>query len=143
MNSQMIFTTRTCTEKAFLRSMSLPCTNHTWRRHPWFRDAYRRRSPHHDWYLWSTTTRGYRGPWGQEVWHQLPWWQRGFRHFNYRAYYGIFWAGMPDLNLESPGATAAIFDAARFWPEGMVSWNRLLAGRFNDPLVGRDILNLP
>jgi hypothetical protein len=28
----------------------------------------------------------------------------------------------------------------RFWPQAMVSWNRLLAGRFNDPLVGRDIL---
>jgi serine/threonine-protein kinase len=28
----------------------------------------------------------------------------------------------------------------RFWPEALVSWNRLLAGRFNDPLVGRDVL---
>jgi serine/threonine-protein kinase len=28
----------------------------------------------------------------------------------------------------------------RFWPQAMVSWNRLLAGRFRDPLVGRDIL---
>ena len=93
--------------------------NHTSRRHPWFRDAYRRSSPYHDWYLWSDVPRGYRGPWGQEVWHQLPWWQRGFRHFNYRAYYGIFWAGMPDLNLGNAGATAAIFDAARFWLEEM------------------------
>jgi serine/threonine-protein kinase len=28
----------------------------------------------------------------------------------------------------------------RRWPEAMVSWTRLLAGRFRDPLVGRDIL---
>jgi serine/threonine-protein kinase len=28
----------------------------------------------------------------------------------------------------------------RFWPEAMVSWNRLLAGRIRDPLVGRDVL---
>ncbi len=28
----------------------------------------------------------------------------------------------------------------RRWPEGIVSWTRLLAGRFRDPLVGRDIL---
>jgi serine/threonine-protein kinase len=28
----------------------------------------------------------------------------------------------------------------RFWPESLVSWSRLLAGRFRDPLVGRDIL---
>ncbi len=28
----------------------------------------------------------------------------------------------------------------RRWPEGLVAWNRLLAGRFRDPLVGRDVL---
>ena len=28
----------------------------------------------------------------------------------------------------------------RLWPESLVSWSRLLAGRFHDPLVGRDIL---
>ncbi|HYY59177.1 MAG TPA: hypothetical protein VE842_17740, partial [Pyrinomonadaceae bacterium] len=28
----------------------------------------------------------------------------------------------------------------RRWPEGIISWNRLLAGGFRDPLVGRDIL---
>jgi serine/threonine-protein kinase len=28
----------------------------------------------------------------------------------------------------------------RRWPDAMVSWSRLLAGRFRDPLIGRDIL---
>jgi serine/threonine-protein kinase len=28
----------------------------------------------------------------------------------------------------------------RLWPETLVSWNRLLAGRWRDPLVGRDLL---
>lgn len=28
----------------------------------------------------------------------------------------------------------------RRWPEGMVSWTRLLAGRLQDPMVGRDLL---
>jgi hypothetical protein len=28
----------------------------------------------------------------------------------------------------------------RRWPEMLISWNRLLAGRFRDPLVGRDCL---
>ncbi|MCM2258771.1 MAG: serine/threonine protein kinase [Vicinamibacteria bacterium] len=28
----------------------------------------------------------------------------------------------------------------RLWPESIVSWSRLLAGRLDDPLVGRDIL---
>jgi serine/threonine-protein kinase len=30
--------------------------------------------------------------------------------------------------------------ARRLWPEGLISWSRLLAGRIRDPLVGRDIL---
>ena len=28
----------------------------------------------------------------------------------------------------------------RYWPEILISWNRLLSGRFRDPLVGRDVL---
>jgi serine/threonine-protein kinase len=28
----------------------------------------------------------------------------------------------------------------KLWPESVVSWTRLLAGRFRDPLVGRDVL---
>ena len=28
----------------------------------------------------------------------------------------------------------------RRWPEAMISWTRLLGGRFADPLVARDIL---
>src|SRR5205807_2285944 len=28
----------------------------------------------------------------------------------------------------------------RRWPWRMISWNRLLAGRFLDPMVGRDVL---
>ncbi len=28
----------------------------------------------------------------------------------------------------------------RRWPEGIIAWSRLLAGRFSDPLVGRDLL---
>jgi len=28
----------------------------------------------------------------------------------------------------------------RFWPQTMITWSRLLEGRFRDPLVGRDVL---
>jgi len=28
----------------------------------------------------------------------------------------------------------------RLWPDVLISWNRLMAGRFTDPLVGRDLL---
>jgi serine/threonine-protein kinase len=30
--------------------------------------------------------------------------------------------------------------ARRLWPDRIISWSRLLAGRFRDPLVGRDVL---
>jgi len=30
--------------------------------------------------------------------------------------------------------------ARRYWPDLLISWNRLLAGRVRDPLVGRDVL---
>jgi serine/threonine-protein kinase len=30
--------------------------------------------------------------------------------------------------------------ARRLWPEALVGWSRILAGRFTDPLVGRDLL---
>ena len=28
----------------------------------------------------------------------------------------------------------------RLWPDALVTWNRLLVGRFRDPLIGRDVL---
>ncbi len=103
--------------------------NHTSRQHPWFRDAYRPRSPYHGWYLFSEEKQNYRGPWGQPVWHQLAWWQRGWRHFNYLAYYGIFSHHMPDLDLRSPDATRAIHDVARYWLERDADGFRLDAVR--------------
>lgn len=31
-------------------------------------------------------------------------------------------------------------DVRRRWPETLIAWSRVLAGRFKDPLVGRDVL---
>ena len=36
------------------------------------------------------------------------------------------------LSLEPP--------VRRYWPDGLISWNRLLAGRWRDPLVGWHVL---
>ena len=93
--------------------------NHTSNRHPWFRDAWRKRSPYHDWYIWSYETRDYLGPWSQPVWHELRWWQRGWKHFNYMGYYGVFWSGMPDLDYRNPEVTSAMYEVSRFWLEEM------------------------
>ncbi len=59
-----------------------------------------------------------------------------------------------EIELFAMSLAGALFDAAlvwalylalepfvrRRWPESLVSWNRLLAGRLRDPLVGRHVL---
>jgi serine/threonine-protein kinase len=49
-----------------------------------------------------------------------------------RALYSAALVGMLYLALEPY--------VRRRWPETLISWSRLLAGRFRDPLVGRDVL---
>ena len=84
--------------------------NHTSSQHPWFVDsASGPDSERRDWYTWSETDPGYRGPWGQQVWH----------YKNGAYYYGLFWDGMPDLNLENAQVTAELYEVARFWLEEM------------------------
>ena len=83
--------------------------NHTSSKHPWFLEAMDPKSQKHDWYIWSPTDPGYKGPWHETVWHKLkgdsptPW------------YYGIFSSQMPDLNYRNPDVTKAMTDAAAFW----------------------------
>jgi alpha-amylase len=79
--------------------------NHTSDENPWFVDAMTPGSVHDDWYVWSPTNPGYGGPDGQLVWHP------GAGRF----YYGVFGAGLPDLNLRNPAVTAELEDVARFW----------------------------
>jgi alpha-amylase len=79
--------------------------NHSSVEHPWFQDAETPGSPHHSWYRWSDTNPGYLGPWGQVVWHRA----------GNRYYYGIFWSGMPDLNLNNPAVTQQMYAIADFW----------------------------
>ncbi|MCD6290318.1 MAG: alpha-amylase, partial [Anaerolineae bacterium] len=60
--------------------------NHTSSQHPWFQSARSDpHSPYRDFYIWSDEDPGYKGPWGQRVWHRTA---TGY-------YYGIFWEGMP------------------------------------------------
>jgi len=84
--------------------------NHTSIEHPWFQDAAA--DPHsarRAWYIWSENDPGYRGPWGQAVWHKL----------GNVYYYGIFWSGMPDLNYRTPEVTDEIYEISRFWLQEM------------------------
>jgi len=84
--------------------------NHTSDQHPWFLDsASGPQAGRRDWYVWSDTDPGFLGPWGQPVWHEK----------NGAYYYGLFWGGMPDLNLENSAVTAELYNVARFWLEEM------------------------
>jgi alpha-amylase len=79
--------------------------NHTSSENPWFKASETGAGARKDWYVWSDTNPGWLGPGGQVVWHP-----DGKRWF-----YGVFWEGMPDLNLRNPAVTAELEDVARYW----------------------------
>ena len=81
--------------------------NHTSSEHPWFEASTAGDPTYGDWYLWRDTDPRTTSPWGTPVWHAGD---DGF-------YFGLFWEGMPDLNIEHPDVTAEIHDIARFWLE--------------------------
>lgn len=84
--------------------------NHTSTQHPWFIDsASGPDSAKRDWYIWRDENPGYRGPWGQKVWHKK----------NGAYYYAVFWDQMPDLNYENPEVTAEMMKIVTFWQNEM------------------------
>jgi glycosidase len=84
--------------------------NHTSIDHAWFQDSMTPGSEHADWYLWSDTKPSVARSDGTPVWHEAP---------NGRFYYGYFWEGMPDLNLENADVQREIEDVADFWLDDM------------------------
>jgi glycosidase len=85
--------------------------NHASSEHPWFQSAlFVPGSPYRNWFLWSPTARRVPG-WQAEVWHRSP--------TSNEYYYGLFWGGMPDLNLGNPAVQAETKRIARYWLEEM------------------------
>ena len=85
--------------------------NHTSSEHPWFRDAAMDPdSPYREWYVWADSAREMPG-WQAPTWHPNP--------FDDRYYFGLFWGGMPDLNLANPEVVAETRSIARYWIEEM------------------------
>lgn len=85
--------------------------NHSSSEHPYFKAALvDRNSPFRDWYTWSGTVQPAPG-FSQPVWHRA-----GARD---EYYYGLFWSGMPDLNLAHPPVRAEVERVARFWLQEM------------------------
>ncbi|MCA9556641.1 MAG: alpha-amylase, partial [Myxococcales bacterium] len=70
-------------------------------------------------YIWSDEDLGWSAPWGGNVWHP-----NGDRY-----YFGLFWSGMPDLNLANPEVEQAMGDAMAFWLDKGVDGFRVDAVR--------------
>ncbi|MBX3356874.1 MAG: DUF3459 domain-containing protein [Phycisphaeraceae bacterium] len=88
--------------------------NHCSNRHEWFRLAADPGDPHHDWFIWSDSDPGYRGPWNQKVWHPLTDRSAGGPYF-----YGCFSRQMPDLNYANPAVTAEMNRTIAYWLDDM------------------------
>jgi glycosidase len=83
--------------------------NHCSDQNPWFTSAAKLTSDKHDWFIWSDTDPGWKGPWGQRVWHKTD--AGGMN----RWYYGLFSAKMPDLNYRNPAVSAEMLRVVDFW----------------------------
>jgi glycosidase len=98
--------------------------NHSSAQHPWFIDsASSPESARRDWYVWSDKDLGWKQPFDTPstgpTWHAL----------NGAYYYGVFWGGMPDLNLRTPAVREEVKRIASFWLAKGVDGFRLDAAR--------------
>lgn len=83
--------------------------NHSAKDHPWFKDAVASKtSEHRDWYTFrDAPDPRWKRPWdGGSVWHKTA---------TGEHYYGLFWSGMPDVNLANAQAAEAMVSAMEFW----------------------------
>jgi alpha-amylase len=100
--------------------------NHSGSGHPWFVDSSSGPdAAKRNWYIWSPVDLGWRQPWnlytGADTWHQNP---RDGQWF-----YGVFWEGMPDLNIRNPEVRAEIERLATLWLSRGADGFRLDAAR--------------
>jgi glycosidase len=109
------------TERRGIRVVIDFVMNHSSVEHPWFRAA--RTDPDsefRDYYSWRADDPGWTQPWSNNpVWHRTS---TGY-------YYGLFWSGMPDLNLGHPPVEQAMTEAMAFWLERGMDGFRVDAAR--------------
>ncbi len=96
--------------------------NHTSDQHPWFLAAANPHDPHHDWYHWADrdTDSAAISATGAPAWHAST---------NSGRYLGIFSAGMPDLDYDTPAVREAMIDIGQFWLKQGVDGFRLDAAQ--------------
>ncbi|TSC27493.1 alpha-amylase family glycosyl hydrolase [Corallococcus sp. Z5C101001] len=99
--------------------------NHTSSSHPWFVDsASSPQSAKRDWYQWRANNPAWNQPW--DTYSQTNTWHER----NGAWYYGVFWGGMPDLNLQTPAVREEVKRLATLWLERGVDGFRLDAARY-------------
>lgn len=99
--------------------------NHTSASHPWFVDsASSPQSAKRDWYQWRANNPAWSQPW--DTYSQTNTWHER----NGAWYYGVFWGGMPDLNLQTPAVREEVKRLATLWLERGVDGFRLDAARY-------------
>jgi alpha-amylase len=99
--------------------------NHSGVDHPWFvESASSRTSAKREWYSWRDQDPGWKQPWSQ--FSNTPTWHPR----NGAYYYGVFWGGMPDLNLQNPELRAEVKRLAALWLSRGADGFRLDAARY-------------
>ncbi|WP_224361531.1 alpha-amylase family glycosyl hydrolase [Hyalangium versicolor] len=99
--------------------------NHSSVEHPWFvESASSPTSAKRGWYSWRGNDPGWKQPWSQ--FSNEPTWHA--RNGSY--YYGVFWSGMPDLNLQNAEVRAEVKRLASLWLSRGADGFRLDAARY-------------
>jgi glycosidase len=99
--------------------------NHSGVDHPWFvESASSRTSAKRNWYQWRDQDPGWKQPWSQ--FSNTPTWHVK----NGAYYYGVFWGGMPDLNMQNAELRAEVKRLASLWLSRGVDGFRLDAARY-------------
>ena len=112
--------------------------NHSSNEHPYFKHAaLHTDSPWRDWYVWLPQDPQIKSPWGSPIWHKSP--------SSDEFYYGLFWHGMPDFNINSSGYNEEAKKIATFWLDSMdVDGFRLDAVKhLAEADSGRQVQNVP
>ncbi|RYZ38225.1 MAG: DUF3459 domain-containing protein [Myxococcaceae bacterium] len=100
--------------------------NHSSSAHPWFvESASSPQSSKRDWYQWRASNPAWKQPWDPAFSQTDTWHER-----NGAWYYGVFWSGMPDLNLQTVAVREEVKRLATLWLSRGVDGFRLDAARY-------------
>lgn len=107
--------------------------NHTSSQHPWFLEAKKgAENPYRNYYTWLTPEQidslgvAVREK-TDDSWETQPW--HWAAKTDTKKYYGMFWSGMPDLNMDEPRVRKEIYDIGRFWLQKGVDGFRMDAAK--------------